>query len=205
MPDAADSDHSETGRRTRRPGGRTQDVSQRIFAATADVLIARGYGALTFNEIADQAGVSRSTLYRRWPTKAELVLDVASTLLAERVKAPDTGSLHEDAAAALMQTGALLASPFGGALIAAYIELERAAEGREWRQELFVRRLTDLWPMFERAKARGEIAADFDAEAAIAAAAGAMYFRVIMMARTVDRAWVERVLAMVGPQPESAS
>lgn len=183
----------------RRPGGRTQDVTNRITRAVVETLIAKGYSALNFQDIADQAEVSRTTLYRRWPTKAELVLDVMSSALAERFQLPDTGSFAGDVTAGLRQIGAALESPFGVATLAASVEMVRAAEGGEPRQELWIRRFVDLLPLLEKAHARRELPEDFDVEAALSALAGAMFYRVFIMARPIDDRWIKRVIATVIP------
>lgn len=59
------SDTSPAPRRTR-PGGRTERHTQAIYDAVLRLLEESGYGALTFNDVAEAAGVNRSTLYRRW-------------------------------------------------------------------------------------------------------------------------------------------
>ena len=193
----------------RRPGGRTQDVTNRITKAVVEILIARGYGALTFQDVADQAEVSRTTLYRRWPTKAELVLDVMSIALAERFPLPDTGSFIEDVTASLRQLAEAFASPFGVAALAASVEMVRADESEEPRQELWIRRFVNLMPMVEKAQARGELRQDIDVEAVLAAIVGAMIHRVFIMARTIDDPWIKRVIAIAIPalpsQPASRS
>ena len=183
----------------RRPGGRSQDVANRVFAATIDILTAKGYGALNFQDIAQKADVSRTTLYRRWPTKAELVLEAMTSALAERIKLPDTGSLVGDAAEGLRQLGAMLASPFGAAVIASRIELQGAPASEDWRGELWIRRFAEFWPMFERARQRGELPKDFDVEAGLGAAVGAIHYRVFIQARPVDEEWIRRVIAIVTP------
>lgn len=186
----------------RRPGGRTMDVSNRISTAVMEILMTHGYGALNFQDVAEQADVSRTTLYRRWPTKAELVLDVMSVALAERIEIPDTGSFIGDITTSFRQMGTALKSPFGVAALSASLEMMRAAEGDEPRQELWIRRFADMWPLVERARARQELPEDLDVEAMIAALAGAMYYRVLIMARPIDDPWIKRIIATVIPAPK---
>jgi AcrR family transcriptional regulator len=174
-------------------------VGERVFIATIEMLTAKGYGALNFQEIATAAEVSRTTLYRRWPTKAELVLEAMSHALAERIKLPDTGSLAGDAAAALRQLAKMLASPFGAAVLASRIELQGSSPSDDWRGELWIRRFAEFWPLFERAKKRGELPEDFDVEAALGAAVGAMHYRIFIQAREIDDDWIDRVIAVITP------
>lgn len=179
----------------RRPGGRTQRHTQAIFDSTLGLLAANGYAALTFNEIADAAGVSRSTLYRRWPTRAELVLDAIFASLEQRIVPPDTGTFSGDLRATLRQIGEYLDTPLGAAVLVASIEIEisTAAGPPTARWET---RLADLDPMFDRAIARGEVPADFDSQASFALASGSIYFRRIFMSQAIDEQWLDRVMAV---------
>jgi len=88
---------------TQTPGqpGRPQDRSRDavILDATLDVLAERGFDGLTTDLVAARAKAGKSTLYRRWPSKTELVLEAMSRLDTGEVDVtalPDTGSLRED-------------------------------------------------------------------------------------------------------------
>ena len=88
-----------TGTRTgARPGRqRSQAADEAILVATLDVLAADGYGGLTMSAVIAAAGVSSATLYRRWPTKQQLVA-AALASLHQAVVDIDTGSLDGDIA-----------------------------------------------------------------------------------------------------------
>ena len=79
-----------------RPGRqRSEAADQAILAATLDVLAAEGYGGLTMAAVIARSGVSSATLYRRWPTKQELVAAALASLHPAVVDV-DTGSLEGD-------------------------------------------------------------------------------------------------------------
>lgn len=179
--------------RKTRPGGRTQRHTEAIYETTLSLLTEKGYGAIVFNDIAEAAGVSRSTLYRRWSSRAELVLDAIGVSLVERIIAPDMGSLVEDMRATLRQVGDYIATPLGAAVLVASIEIEATKAVRSTRSRS---RLADFDPMFDRAVARGEIPADFDREAGLALADGAIYFRRIFEGEPNDEAWIDRVITL---------
>ena len=65
-----------------RPGHDRENAHTRALSTAADILHAEGYSRLTMERVAAKSGVAKTTLYRRWPTKAalcvELYLDVAS-------------------------------------------------------------------------------------------------------------------------------
>jgi AcrR family transcriptional regulator len=68
-----------------RPRGRPRDVDARdaIVGATLDLLAKRGFQAATMDEIASKAGVGKNTIYRRWPSKEELIVDALRDLAPE--------------------------------------------------------------------------------------------------------------------------
>lgn len=179
--------------RRRRPGGRTGRHTEAIFRATLELLAAKGYSALLLNDIAEAAGVHRTTLYRRWTRRAELVLDAIEASVAERIVPPDLGSLRADMRATLRQIADYIATPLGAAALAASVEIgtQEASTGAPDR---WLRRMAELDPMFVRAQARGEIAADYDREGAVALAAGALYVSVIWIGGPISDVWIDRAL-----------
>ena len=180
----------------RRPGGRTARVTERINEVTLQILEEKGYDGLTFKEVAESAEVNRSTLYRRWPSRAALVLEVIQKLVVENVVFEDTGSLTGDLRAVLKRIGTFISSPTGQNVLLAGLDMQQKGEldfddGMSWAE-----RAEDVLPLFHRAAERGEIPADLDAEGAFAMVAGAMYFRLIVMRANLDDEWIERVLAL---------
>ena len=79
-------------------GGRPRDPSRDgvIRAAILHLLAEVGYGALTMDAVAARAGVGKATIYRRWRTKQDLVVDTICELNQTTVIPPDTGSLESD-------------------------------------------------------------------------------------------------------------
>ncbi len=87
-------------------GGRKRDHSRdaAILEATLDVLADLGYEGMTIDLVSAQVGAARATVYRRWPTKADLVLDAVKRLgpdEVDRALLPDTGSLRGDLVATI--------------------------------------------------------------------------------------------------------
>src|SRR3954467_4165774 len=74
---AASNEHADIDAAGPRPGGRPRDATldEAIIAATRDRLVRDGYSRMTIGDIAADAKVSRPTLYRRWSTKFDLVVD----------------------------------------------------------------------------------------------------------------------------------
>lgn len=87
-------------------GGRRRDHSRDagILEATLDVLAHAGYEGTTVDLVAERAGAARATVYRRWPTKADLVLDAVRRLGPDELdlgQLPDTGTLRGDLVASI--------------------------------------------------------------------------------------------------------
>lgn len=184
---------------TKRPGGRTSQVTERIFAATMALLEEGGIANVTFQRVAEQAGVGRATLYRRWPEPVFLVGDALAATAADQIRIEDTGSLRSDLAGMLGQIGAFIESSAGRAAITASLMGRMQPEFSAQAKLLWERRREDVAPIFERAITRGELAGDCDSDVLFAATAGALYLRMIVMAQPIDANWIERTLALVLP------
>jgi AcrR family transcriptional regulator len=82
----------------RNRGGRPLDVTRddAILQATLELLAEIGYDRLTIDAVAARARAGKATVYRRWPSKAELVAEACTCVVLEALEAPDTGSIRTD-------------------------------------------------------------------------------------------------------------
>src|SRR5450432_744304 len=89
------------------PGGaprgrpRSAEADRAILAATLELLAERGLDAMSIEEVAARAGVGKTTIYRRWPSKGLLALDAFVISFRAEQPLPDTGTLRGDLVAAL--------------------------------------------------------------------------------------------------------
>ncbi|MDX6355938.1 MAG: hypothetical protein QOF98_2841 [Streptomyces sp.] len=97
------------GRRAGRP--RSADADRAILAATRSALVELGWSGLTLGDVAARAGVAKTTLYRRWAGKNELVVDAVAALFEEQLELPDLGSLEADIHGVVMCFAGLLDRP----------------------------------------------------------------------------------------------
>jgi AcrR family transcriptional regulator len=95
-----------------------------LLTVTMDLLHENGYDRLTVDEVAARARASKATVYRRWPTKADLVVAAVSHSLRHAVVAPDTGSLRGDLLE-MAETITRQATALAGTLTAILIEVRR--------------------------------------------------------------------------------
>lgn len=186
-----------------RRGGRPLDPSRdaAILQAALDGLAELGYDRLSMDEIAARAHAGKGALYRRWPSKAALVVDAIVAWREARapIHAPDTGSLRGDFEAMIEavpefdEAAKQQIAVFHGLATAASRdpELKAAISAQVLGRP---RRL--LAEVLQRAVARGEIPADRDLELIPDIIIGLNLVRV-MMGEFPDRAYVERVLRTI--------
>ena len=156
----ADSDASKARHR----GGRNLDSSSDplLREAALAVLAEVGYDRLTMDAVAARAGAAKTTIYRRWRDKAELVVD-ALTSLKGAPEIPDTGSLRQDLRA-LAESITSPESQFGAQVTIGMVSAQaRDAALRRVFQEKFVApRMAGFRKVFEQAMARGEMPGGHD-------------------------------------------
>lgn len=183
-----------------RPGGRTARVGRKVEEVTVHLLSEKGYDGLSYKEVAEAAGVNRSTLYRRWPSRAAMVLSAIRRIVGNHVLFEDTDSLLNDLRVHLLGMGDFLDSNVGKNVLIATLDMQHKGEltfddGLSWAELS-----QNILPIFERATERGELPDNFDAEGAFAMLSGALHFRVIVMRGRADSAWVDRILKLFAKQ-----
>ncbi len=98
------------------PRRRGDALNAAIYRATLDELAESGYAGLTMERVAERAKASKASLYRRWPSRLELVAEAVRTVLPTPESVPDTGELRGDLIAMLGQVARALSGPAGEAL-----------------------------------------------------------------------------------------
>lgn len=141
---------------TRRRGAQLEAA---VLDAAWDILSERGYSALTYEAVAQQAKTAKQVVYRRWPTKRELLFALlehhGASLPGVQV---DTGSLRGDVLALMRNSNGRitdLTAIFSGLIGTHFDEIE--ATPRELRAALFGNRANAVELALARAVARGEI------------------------------------------------
>lgn len=192
---------SEADRRTRRTEGvQTRGRAARVVAdvlrATAEELGRVGYAALRFEDIAARSGVNKTTIYRRWPTKPDLVA-AALQESGDEPPPPDTGSLREDLLQSARQTIARADSPIGRGLMR-MLQAERA----DPEVEAIVKALREKHrrtriAMIERAVKRGDLPEETNAELVIEVIFAPFWSRLFRTREPVTEGFVAEVIDLV--------
>src|SRR5258708_38174299 len=105
----------------RRTGGRSARVREAVLKATVQAVAEPGADAVNIGEIAREAEVHETSIYRRWPTKEHLLLDALLDYSEAELPIPDTGSVRGDLVAFACSVAAYLDSPLGRTLARAMV------------------------------------------------------------------------------------
>ena len=143
-------------------GPRSQQVVEKVREATMAELARVGFPGLTIEGVAKAANVNRTTIYRRWPSKAALLLAVLEPGLERFDHDPDTGSLGGDLLALMLMIGETATLPEGQAVHRAVGST--SDELKELVDTVNARALGAFRRAFERARARGEVEPTDDTE-----------------------------------------
>lgn len=185
----------------RRPGGRSTKVVAAVRAAAMELLAERGYAGVEIPEIAARAGVNRTTVYRRWPSKADLVLDIMLADIRAKVPTPDTGSFQEDLTRLLTSIADVLSHPAAQGLFQ-ILAAQRDAdtEYSDMRRRFWDERFAVSGAIVARAIERGEIPVGVSPRAVLEAGSAPLYFRILALGETVDPDAAGEIAAWVAAQ-----
>lgn len=185
---------------SRATGGRPRSAAAdaAILAATREALVDLGWSKLTLGDVATRAGVAKTTLYRRWAGKNELVVDAVAELFDE-LRLPDRGSLAADIEGVVLQFAAILARPEArSGLMAVIAESTRDDALRERIRASIVDRQKRL-VVEGRSRARGPRRTPPETDPSTAShttdlvfdvVAGAVVHRTLVSAEPADEEWV---------------
>ncbi|MEO7330526.1 MAG: TetR/AcrR family transcriptional regulator [Minicystis sp.] len=175
---------------------RGEAVVQGVLQATIEELAHAGYGALRVEDVATRAGVNKTTIYRRWPLKSDLVQAALFSFAQDVAKQPDTGSLRGD----LMELGRGMA----GAACTAHgqgmfrvLMAERHPDLMAIERSL--RKTFEVVPLsvVQAAVNRGELRPGLDPRVLLETFIGALHHRVFMKQETADDPFITRVVDLV--------
>jgi AcrR family transcriptional regulator len=183
------------------PGaGRPRDprIDAAILEATADLLVEIGYSNLTMAAVAERAGTTKTALYRRWSSKAELVHEAAFPTAPTALATPE-GDIGGDIRAMIAAARDVFTSPVVRAALPGLVA-DMAADA-----ELNARVMSRFTGLFgvvrERlvhAVDRGEVHSDVDPDRLIEVIGGATLLRMLLLPdQGLDDAWVDQTSAIV--------
>lgn len=165
------------------PGSsRRARTNERLRVAVRQQLMQRGYASVTIEGVAAAAGVAKTTIYRRWASKAEMVFELAIHQDAE-VQPVDTGNLEDDIFVLAHRAVSLITSDLGRLVLPGLLaEMSSDAVLAERLRTIFIDAAkADIDAVFARALARGELHSDVNSKDFHAALLGIPYAHVHLL------------------------
>jgi AcrR family transcriptional regulator len=168
-----------------------------ILRAALEELARADYGGLTYERVASRAGVNKTTVYRQWPTKAELVRAALDSCAGVESLGPSSGSLRED----LLRIGRRFvefAGSFEGQVLVRLRLLDHPEpELAEMARALNERATSQLSAMLAASVERGEMSADVDPRLVLELLTGALHVRLFVKSERVDDVIISRIVDVI--------
>lgn len=184
----------------RRPRGRPRDplADGRILSAASALILARGFDAMTVDDVAATAGVGKATVYRRWARKDDLALAAMQQLYSEEMPVPDTGTLRGDLTEVYRGQLSFARSTAGAdymrTLVRESMRDERMAALYRTAHEQSERNVRAI---FERATGRGEIDTDAPVDLVVSLLNGLVVLSTVMGRQAPSAVDVEDLVDLV--------
>jgi AcrR family transcriptional regulator len=188
-----------TPRRTegRRVGGRSARVVDLVVKATLDELGLVGYAALRVEDVARRSGVNKTTIYRRWPSKIDLVAAAVRAVRPDEDAPADTGELRGDLLALVAELHALVETPSRMAIARLLHAEQQHPEVDELKRSLRAESMRRRELVIARALARGELPVGSDASLLAEVIFTPLVMRLIVLGLPVDQGYAEQVIDLV--------
>lgn len=186
------------GRRTLnvRAGGRAARVVEAVLRTTLELLGEVGYEQLRVDDVARRSGVNKTTIYRRWPTRPELVRAAIGTL-TDVPAPPVSGDLREDMVVHVTAGLAWLASPHGRGLAAILMKSDPDGELRQIVGQLRRETVAQRIALLDGAVARGALPAGTDTRLVAETIHSTVYSRVVRWGEAATADLIEGVIDLV--------
>ncbi|WP_329120869.1 TetR/AcrR family transcriptional regulator [Streptomyces sp. NBC_01353] len=189
-----------TGQRgTERGPGRPREerVTGAVLKAVVDMVTELGIGAVTMDAVAARAGVGKPAIYRRWPTKQDLIIAAAESRVGP-LSVPDLGDFRAELRFILTARLEAYRMPGSDRLIAGLIGAAAEIGATRGQYAEYTERITsETRRILERAIARGEVRPDTDVRAAATLVAAPLLFRLIVEQELPDAALVDTLVDLV--------
>jgi AcrR family transcriptional regulator len=192
-----------------RPGGRSERVVREILEAAAVELGRSGYAKFAIDDVASRAGVAKTTIYRRWPTKAALVTAALRALRHDgadvdgdgtkeaALREVDTGSVRSDLLELLHANTTLTATAIGMSIARMLTAELGNPEVEAIARELRAEHRAPFLVAIERGVARGELVPSTDPALVAEVLAAAVVMRGYKLREPVNEAYLEKLVDLV--------
>lgn len=167
-----------------------------ILSAVLDLLRETGYQAMSMGDVAERSGVSKPSIYRRWPNKAELV--AAAIAHSHRDRPEPTGRLREDLIAEVRDVRHTYEAMADMGMVGVLLSEERRHPEfiAAWRDRIAIPRRQGIERIVRRGQETGEIGAEVSPVIVSELVTGAFY-SAYLVGNRMDDAWDEEVVGLV--------
>jgi AcrR family transcriptional regulator len=195
---------NETTRDRKRaaPQLRGERVVQKVLEATIEELSVKGLAGLSIEDVADRAGVAKTTVYRRWPTKVDLAVAAMHQIADDIIHVEDTGSLRGDLTTILRSFRDFAWTPRGQGLMRMMMTDVMHAEISEFARRVREEKSHEPRNIIHRAIARGELPRGTDPTLVLDVAFAAIQHYLCFMHTPVSDARIAQIIEvlLVGAQ-----
>lgn len=168
-----------------------------ILAAAVSLLEEHGFSGATVEAIAARSGAAKTTIYRHWPQKKDLLLAAVESVVPT-ARSLDCGNLRDDVSSFVRDLIDVLSTPPLSGIIPAMIEAaERSAEVARTLADFTAQRREPLLAAAERAVARGEVRSDCDADLVASLLLGPFFYRRLLSRQPLTPQFGEQIVAHV--------
>jgi AcrR family transcriptional regulator len=183
----------------RRGRPRSAGVDEALLAATLELATEVGINRMSMDVLAQRAGVSKATIYRRWPSKEALVLDALQHAI-KPFEQVDTGTFRGDLDVYLGELAERMTNGSASDILPHLIEVSVRDDVLRASLDDYVRmRRQPLRTIVERAIGRGELSADTDVDILLDVVLSPFIYRRLLSHDVIDADFVRRLLALVLP------
>ncbi|WP_224090599.1 TetR/AcrR family transcriptional regulator [Arthrobacter sp. StoSoilB13] len=191
-----------------RPGGRSARVRRAVLDATLDLFHAFGMNGLTVADVSARAGVHETTIYRRWGTRENLMIDALLEEAEELLPVPDTGSVRDDLIAYLTSLVAYLSTPHGNDFDRALAAAGDDPAASQARKQYWNTRYARSGQIITRAIDRGELPDTTNPRHAVDMLVAPLHFKVVLTREPLDPGLPARLVdtilhGLIAPLPRN--
>jgi AcrR family transcriptional regulator len=174
-------------------------VRNAVLAAAGDVLRRDGYAGLTMERVAAESGVAKTTLYRTWPTKATLCMDLYLDVAGRELRDPDTGDVARDLRKIAQTVVSLQKRTVAGpAFIGLIAEAQVSPDTRKaFLAEFAEKRRALTRTVLRRGIERGQLRPDTDVDLVIDVIGGATTFRLLQRHAPLTKTFTDALVTLV--------
>ena len=178
-----------------RTGGRSARVRDAVLAAALDELADGGYATLSVDAVAARAGVNKTTVYRRWPTLDDLLVDALASWSVDAIPAPHTGTVDGDLRALGRELADVLNEGIGRQVAALILTSGLRSDGlRDATRRYFDLQAQRAAPLVASAIAGGELPPNTDVEALLVTFRAPLFYRMVTTGEPIDETLIARAV-----------